>query len=174
MIKFENVEPGSSRAMAVVGDKLGTTIGKPTGDQLTPVFNCTDQPAGSDVFAGLGPNSDGIDVPYSSIGSVTFTASGFHTFTATAANGEIVRVDVVCFGANALTVPEIKYQDNGRSQLRSAQEARGILRALGLQAPKAGVEAALEGGAPAAPYWGTKPTTLGLSNSASFRPFGGW
>src|SRR5260221_9816741 len=165
MIKLENVELGTGRAAAVVGDTLADVVGKPLGSYPILAFNVIVQPSGSDIFSGLG--TAGADVPFTSLGSATFSASGFHSFTAAGANGEIVKFDVVCFGTNALTVPQIKYQDQGRSQLRTAKEARGILRALALHATKPGAQAPHESSAPAAPYWGTKPRTLGAANNNS-------
>jgi hypothetical protein len=168
MIGFENSEPGSGRAVAVVGDSLATVLGKPLGSLPSLTFDVQVQPAGSDIF------SAGTGVAFATAMAATFSRSGYHELTATGANGDIIRIVIVCFGTNALNVPQIKYQDQGQSQQRSAKEARNILRALARQATKAGAQAALEGGAPVAPYWGTRPSTLGAASSDSLAQFGGW
>jgi hypothetical protein len=56
---------------------------------------------------------------------------------------------------------------------RPPHEIRGSLRSLAMHATKAGAEAPLEGGAAVAPFWGTRPTTLGASPSDGYAPFGG-
>lgn len=168
-MEFEFVRSPAFRSMAVVGDTLANVIGKPVGSSYPAlVFNVTDQPSGSDIF------SAGTDVAYATAFAAAFTHSGWHTFTVAGANGESMRLDVVCFPANALTVDRIKYQDTTRSAVRSAPEIRGSLRALAMQATKAGAEATLEGGAAVAPFYGAKPQSLGASSDNSLTPFGGW
>lgn len=167
-MQFEHIEPGQSRTMAVVGDSIAEAVGKPIGSYPALVWNVTDQPAGSDVFTA------GTDVAHATAIAATFTASGWHTFTIAGANGESLKVDVVVFPAAALAVPQLKFQDTTRSQSRHSKEIRGSLRGLALHATKAGAEAALEAGAAVAPFYGTRPSTLGAPGGDSLRPFGGW
>jgi len=174
MIKFEHVEPASGRAVAVIGDTLADVIGKPLSESAALAFNVADEPATSDIFAGLG--TDGDDVPFTSLGSATFALTGFYAFSATTANGSVVRIEVVCFPAAALTVDKIKYAhvgDKNSDRPRPPQDIRGTLHALGMHATKAGVEATLEV-ATSAPFHGTSPVTLGASTNNSYYAFGGW
>jgi hypothetical protein len=173
-VEFEFIKSPAFRGMAIVGDTLVSVVGKPVGSYPTLSFNVTDQPTSSDVFNGLG--TGGNDVPYTSIGSATFSHSGWHTFTVAGANGQAMAFDVVVFPAAALSTPTaaLKYTSQAQNTLRSAVEIRRILKALAMHTRKSGAEAALEGGAAVSPYYGARPSVLCGDTMDSFASYGGW
>lgn len=174
LLRFENVEPASGRSVAVVGDKV-SVIGKPIQSSTAMLFNVLTQPATSDIFSGLG--SSGSNVSLAELDSATFAITGFYAFSAAAANGDIARIEIICFPVAALSVEKIKYAsigDKTSNAPRSDREIRGTLRALALHCTTAGAQAALEGGAAVSPHFGTLPATLKASTENSYREFGGW
>lgn len=170
MIQFENLSFSAIhqiyRTAAVVGDALATAIGKPAS--LTPplVFNVVDQPSGSNVFNGLG--TAGADVPLSQLSSATLATAEVYQFRVSAADAVYpVLFDVIVFPAQTLEVAQIKYatkSDRAGDVPRPARERRLVLRSLAMHATKSGAEAALEGGAAAAPYYGLVPALVGQSS----------
>lgn len=173
-MEFDQVGHTRPRMAVVVGDKL-SVIGKPVGSVPTLQFNVTTQPAGSNIFNGLG--SSGSNVALSELDSATFAQSGYYRFTADAGSSQQLAFEVICWPAAALTVDRVQYASAGEKQSgysRPDAERRGVLRSLAAHCTKAGAQAALEGGAATAPSYGTSPVTLAASTSASLAPFGGW
>lgn len=173
-LKFDGIDTASGRTVGVELEKLAACIGRAetTAGSLS-TWNVTDQPAGSDVFSGLG--TGGSDVAFSDLGSATLTVPGFYRFAVTASNGDAANVSIPVFHATALTMEKIKYASASHKlagYARPAHEIRGTIRALGMAATQAGAEATLEVAA-TAPFYGTRPTSLGASTSDNYSAFGG-
>lgn len=175
-ISFSNVS-ANRRAAGIVGDSVAALLGSPASGLPALTINVTDQPSGSDVFAGLG--TDGDDLAVSELASAALSHAGVHTFTVGAANGEVETIEAVVWPAEVLSVPELLYssrpvyaatgQDAASGLVltnspttRLDSERRNILTALAQECSLAAAAATLEA-SPGAPYYGLLPSGLGLT-----------
>lgn len=111
ILQFDHIRPPRMGNAGVVGDTVGALTGAPSPAlQAEIAVNVTRQPAGSDVFSGLG--TDGADLPYSDLASATIAVAGRYDMAIAAAAGfaPTERFSLFIWPSEALEVAALKYR----------------------------------------------------------------